>query len=116
MQKLNDLREEKGITVEILAKAIGINVRTIFRWEAGESEITSNNLLALADYFGCTTDELLGRENYATGNIEIIGEKVADDEKEILAVYRALNADGKKAFLSMVKNLATLNNVAVKIS
>lgn len=116
MQKLKDLREEKGITVENLAKAIGINVRTIFRWEAGESEITSNNLISLANFFGCTTDELLGRENYATGNIEIIGEKLNNDEKDILAVYRVLNDDGKRAFLSMVKNLATLNNVAVKIS
>lgn len=115
MLKIKEFREEKGLTVDKVAEAIGINIRTVFRWEAGETEITSNNLISLADFFGCTTDELLGRENYGTGNIEIIGEQVANDEREILAVYRALNVDGKKAFLSMVKNLATLYNVAVKI-
>ena len=115
MNKIKELREENGISVQKLADIIGINPRTIFRWEANMSEITHGNLVALADFFGCTTDELLGRENYGTGNIEIIGEKLTSDESEILAVYRALNRDGKTAFLSMVKNLATLHNVAVKI-
>ena len=115
MNKIKELREEKGISVQKLADIIGINPRTIFRWEANTSEITHGNLIALADFFGCTTDELLGRENYGTGNIEIIGEKLANDESEILAVYRALNKDGKTAFLSTVKNLATLYNAGVKI-
>jgi len=116
MLKIKEYRMAKGLKQEELAQKINVKNYTIGNWEQGRSRPLYEDLIALADYFGCTTDELLGRENYATGNIEIIGEKVADDEKEILAVYRALNADGKKAFLSMVKNLATLNNVAVKIS
>ncbi len=116
MRKIKDMREEKGLSAEKVAAGIGVNVRTIYRWEADETEITSNNLVLIADYFGCTTDELLGRENYGTGNIEIIGEKLTNDEQDILNVYRALNVDGKRAFLSMTKNLATLHNVAVKIS
>ncbi len=116
MIKIKEIRERQGLTGPQLAVLLDTDPKTIWRWENEKNAITSDKLVLIADGLCCTTDELLGRENYGTGNIEIIGEKVNNDEKDILAVYRALNADGKSAFLSMVKNLATLNNIAVKIS
>ncbi|MCM1533722.1 MAG: helix-turn-helix domain-containing protein [Corallococcus sp.] len=98
-----------------VARALNVSDASVFNWENGV-EPKASYLVKLADFFGCTTDELLGRENYGTGNVEIIGERLKSDEQEIIDVYRALNVDGKKAFLSMVKNLAMLHNVAVKIS
>lgn len=114
--KIKEFRTENELSQNALAEIINVKSYTIGNWEQGRSEPSLEDLVKLADFFGCTTDELLGRENYGTGNIEIIGEKLNRDEQDILNVYRALNADGKRAFLSMVKNLATLHNVAVKIS
>lgn len=115
MNKIRELREQNGLSMIELGVKIGVSDAAICKWENGNHEPKATYIVKLADYFGCTTDELLGRENYGTGNIEIIGEQLAKDEKDILAVYRALNVDEKKAFLSMVKNLATLYSVAVKI-
>lgn len=115
MNKIRELREQKGLSMIELGLQIGVSDAAICKWENENHEPKATYIVRLADFFGCTTDELLGRENYGTGNIEIIGEKLTSDESEILAVYRALNRDGKTAFLSMVKNLATLHNVGVKI-
>lgn len=111
---IKEKREIKGLSLMKVARALNVSDASVFNWENGV-EPKASYIIKLADFFGCTTDELLGRENYGTGNIEIIGEKLTSDESEILAVYRALNRDGKTAFLSMVKNLATLHNVGVKI-
>ncbi len=98
------------------SKITGIPESTICHWLTRNIKPTYVQIIKICDTFQLSADYLLGRENYSTGNIEIIGEKLNNDEKDILAVYRVLNDDGKRAFLSMVKNLATLNNVAVKIS
>lgn len=114
-KKLKEMRESQGLSLMKVAKALNVSDASVFNWENGV-EPKASYIIKLADFFGCTTDELLGRENYGTGNIEIIGEKLTNDEREILTVYRTLNKDGKTAFLSMVKNLATLNNLVININ
>lgn len=116
MSKIRELREQNDLSMLELAAKIGVSDAAICKWENGDHEPKASYIIRLADFFGCTTDELLGRENYGTGNIEIIGEKLSNDEQEVLTVYRSLNTDGKRAFVSMVKNLATLHNIDIKIS
>ncbi|KRL72376.1 hypothetical protein FC54_GL001108 [Ligilactobacillus saerimneri DSM 16049] len=44
-----------------LAKIIGVTQTTITAWETGKAEPASSAVANLADYFGVTTDYLLGR-------------------------------------------------------
>lgn len=60
--KIKELREELGITQAELAEKIGNVQRNISNWENGVSEPDVASILALADAFGVSTDELLGRE------------------------------------------------------
>ena len=61
-QRLKELREEKGLSKQALSKALQIGVgSTLCRWERGEQDITSNNLIKLADFFDVTIDYLVGR-------------------------------------------------------
>lgn len=115
MLKIREYRLENGLSQDELAQKINVKNYTIGNWERKRAEPSLCDLIKLADVLNVTIDELVGRENYGTGNVEIIGEKLTNDENEILAVYRALNKDGKTAFLSTVKNLATLYNAGVKI-
>ena len=64
--KLNQLREEKGKTAQEVADAVGITRISIQNYEKGKRNPDINTLNRLADYFGVTTDYLLGRSLYRT--------------------------------------------------
>ena len=59
--RLHQLRTERNITLKTLAEHLGVTVRTITNYENGSREPNIATIIALADYFGVTTDYLLGR-------------------------------------------------------
>lgn len=61
MQKLKELRIERGIQQKDLAALLGIGANTLSQYENGKREPDNNTLVQLADYFGVSTDYLLGR-------------------------------------------------------
>ncbi len=64
--RIRDLREDKGMRQSDLAKAVGIDQRTISNYEIGKTNPDSDALIKLADFFGVSIDYLLGRTNYNT--------------------------------------------------
>ena len=58
--RLKELRKEKKDTQAELANLMGVNVKTISRWEKGEFEIKPAQAKMLADYFGVSEAYLLG--------------------------------------------------------
>ncbi len=67
-ERIKALRCERGMTQETLGKIIGVKPDSIYTYEKGKSYPEVRNLIILADYFGVSTDYLLGR----TDNPEII--------------------------------------------
>lgn len=63
--KLKMLRASKSITQAGLASMLGLTQQAVAKWERGKAEPDHNTLLKLSDYFGVSTDELLGRPVYA---------------------------------------------------
>ncbi|HEM4414404.1 TPA: helix-turn-helix domain-containing protein [Streptococcus suis] len=59
MNKLKTLRKENNLTQEELAKKIGVNLRTLQKWENGESSIRTKNAEKLAKYFSVNVGDLL---------------------------------------------------------
>ncbi|EPW95329.1 helix-turn-helix transcriptional regulator [Streptococcus agalactiae] len=57
--RLKELREEKGLTHKQLSDDIGIPVRTISRWENGQTDMLLKNAIKLAEYFEITLDEFV---------------------------------------------------------
>lgn len=55
-ERLKELRKEDGITQKTLAEAIGTTCDCIGFWEHGRSEPSIEFIIALAKYFGVTTD------------------------------------------------------------
>jgi len=66
MKILKDLRNERKISQEKLAKHMGVSRSTIAMWESGASEPDNESLKRLSMYFGVSTDYLL--ENDVTTN------------------------------------------------
>lgn len=61
--RLTLLRKEKGITQSELGEQLDVVKSTISLYEAERVEPSMETLIKLADYFGVTTDYLLGRSN-----------------------------------------------------
>ena len=76
-EKLKDLRNEKGLSLEELAKETGLSKSAIGSYESDDTkEITSSAIVTLAKYYGVSTDYLLGftdnREQHSS-DIDSIG-------------------------------------------
>lgn len=56
-----ELRKKKNVTQEEMAAELGVTAAAVSKWENGYTLPDLLMLCALADYFGVTTDELLGR-------------------------------------------------------
>ncbi|MDU3085627.1 MAG: helix-turn-helix transcriptional regulator [Streptococcus mitis] len=66
MSRLKELRQERKLTQQELAKQIGVSKLTILNWEKGEHQIKSEKAQQLADIFGVSVGYLLGYEDYKT--------------------------------------------------
>ena len=64
--KIQTLRKEHNITQEALAAEMGVTVGAVSKWENNLTLPDILMLCSLADYFGVTTDELLGRSRKGT--------------------------------------------------
>lgn len=61
-KRLKALREEKGLKQREMADIMEIKLRQYQRYEYGEVGVPLEILNFFADYFGVTTDYLLGRK------------------------------------------------------
>jgi prophage sa05, DNA-binding protein len=83
MNRLKELRQKKGDTQEVVAKAMGVTRRGYQKWENGESQIKEEKALQLAKYFGVGVGYLLGYESLdLILNMSRNGEFKNHDEKE----------------------------------
>lgn len=59
--RLKKLRQEKGLTQQNMADVMGLTMRNYQRYEYGMINVPATTLNFFADFFGVTTDYLLGR-------------------------------------------------------
>ncbi len=59
--RIKDLREDKDMRQSDLAKATGIDQRTISNYETGKTAPDAYALIKLADFFEVSIDYLVGR-------------------------------------------------------
>lgn len=64
MNRLKELRQEKGLSQKVIAEFLKVNEKTISRWEKNENVIKSDKAQQLADYFGVGVGYLLGYSEY----------------------------------------------------
>lgn len=60
-KNIYELRKERGVTQEGLAAELGVTAAAVSKWEKGNTLPDVLMVCALADFFGVSTDELLGR-------------------------------------------------------
>ena len=110
------LRKEKGLSQVQLAEALKVSKACISMIEIGKNEPTANTLLKYADFFQCTTDYLLGRED-DFGNVVVPTEKPAplpQDEQEMLQIYQSLSSAYRSQVLEYARYFAEKSGAATR--
>ena len=62
-RRLRDLRTDHDKTQKDIAAVLGTSQTMYARYERGTNEFPIRHLLVLADYYGVSTDYILGRTN-----------------------------------------------------
>lgn len=66
-QRLTDLREDKDLKQEAIAKLLGTSQTQYSRWERGEREIPFHHVIKLAVFYDCSIDYIAGLTNKKRG-------------------------------------------------
>ena len=109
MNRLKELRQKKGDTQEVVAKAMGVTRRGYQKWENEESQIKPEKAQQLADYFGVSVGSLLGYDEFPKELIDELelqlDHVLTPTEKEDLEN----NPELRNHYLSIVRNRLLYN-------
>lgn len=97
--RLRELRLARKISQKNFAGILGVSQQTVASWEGGRTEPAHNALREIANYFEVSTDYLLGHESANPGTW------LSCEQKNLLASFDALNADGKKIIINLIDQL-----------
>ena len=78
-EKLQELRKQKGLTQEELARQIFVSRTAISKWESGRGYPNLDSLKALARFFCVTVDELLSGDEVLS-----IAEKDRQESRQVM--------------------------------
>lgn len=93
--RLRQLRQKHGLTQLTVAERLCVDRTTYNKYEAGRVSPDQRGLVALAEMFSVTVDELLGREPdntllLADGEGQVI---LNEQEKLLLQMFRQLSSE-----------------------
>ena len=64
-ERLKMYRTQKGLSQEKIAEMLDVSRQAVTKWEAGQTTPSSDNLIALANLYDVSLDELIGKNENA---------------------------------------------------
>lgn len=96
--RFRQLREESGVSMNQLARALDVSNAAICKWENGNAEPKVTYLIKLSEFFECTVDYLVGKTDDfgASKTTESTPPlKLTHKEKQLVASFRELSPNMK---------------------
>ena len=105
-EQLKKIRKERKLTIQAVCDGANIPIRTYQNYEYGKREISAEALYKLAEFYGVTTDYLLGMEENKD-LIETIANmfKLSNASKALLAAYLYMDESDRANLLESVQKL-----------
>lgn len=108
--KLFQLMKERGINAKQLSQGTGISTGNISDWKSGKAAPSAKSLAKLSEFFGVTTDYLLG-------NTDQTKKPLVNDDEELTEYLEQLKTRPEMRMMFQLAKGATKEDVekAVKI-
>ena len=115
MLRLRELRKEKDKTQVELASVLGISRQVYANYENGINEPSIDILIALANYFECSIDYLVSRED-DFGNVTVANDapQLPADAQELADIYLALEDEYRAQILQYARYFADRRGIKTK--
>lgn len=113
MIRLIELRTEKGLSQRQMAKKFNISQGTYNNWENGRTEPSIEQLIALADFFETSVDDIVEHQKSKKNVIEErekLKQKIrsysnkAPKKEELFDIFEQANDETKNAIITLLKN------------
>ena len=92
MLRIKELRLEKGITQNELAKSVGVTGKSVWAYENKVAVPPLDVLIKLANFFQCSLDYLCGRsDDFGNVILTATSAELTKDERSFLELYRTLS-------------------------
>lgn len=103
---LKGIRKERGLTVKEVVDGTGIPMRTYQNYEYMEREIGAGALQKLADFYGVSTDYLLGRPGAEPPKDPVDNLMTVDEmEADLMKRWIGLKPEARRAFLQVLRDI-----------
>lgn len=104
--RLLQLRKERGMSQVALAKILGCSQNMISQWENGTRDPNTQTLIKIAEFFGVSTDYLLGNtEETAMPKTKKVPKDLRKilEEEEIILNGRMMSEEDKNKMLKIIE-------------
>lgn len=102
--RLKELRQQRGISQQSLADAIGVSQQSINKYENHNVEPDIRTLIALADFFHTSVDYLIGHTSINHIIEPVTPFELNAEEATLLQNWRQLNTKKKASILAVIEN------------
>ena len=111
MNRIRELREERGMNQDALAGLVGVSQQKISKVERNTESLGIDLLIEISDYFGVTTDYLLclSDEKRGTAQDRRFRRKM-DEHAALIAAYEALNEENRRMARKMMTVMKRLQD------
>lgn len=109
-QILKELRIKKRLSQQNIADILKVSARAYQKYEYGTAEPTFDTLSKLSEFYGVTTDYLLGREP-AKNPLDVL--PLSDSEKFIVQAYINLPPEERTALVEIIKKITAGADVQI---
>lgn len=102
MLYLREIRNSAGKTQQEVADYLKVARVTYTNIENGKRDPDTQTILALADFFSVSLDEIFGRASKTPAPIETF----SAEEVELIHYFRNINSESRKVVMDLVKTYA----------
>ncbi len=101
MNRIKELRIQRGIMQKDLSEFLNVAQNTVSYWEKGTYQPDNETLAKLADYFGVTTDYLIGRTD--TPDSSYLDSELSEIDFALYGEVKDLTEEEKEKILEFIK-------------
>lgn len=105
---IRSFREERGMTQRQLGEIAGVSGMAVSQWENGRAVPRMGAIQRMSDYFRVPKSRIMGDSvEYFAVDLSEPPDALSPDERELLALYRSMDADGREMALCAVRGMAS---------